>query len=305
MRYEGVSAKGERVVLHYPVEIKLQMDEEAPAHGFTGVFLYEPDLPEFLYFNIYESDGTLLFGGIVDSQCNQIQTKGALLTITARSKAALLLDNEANPKTYVNPSLGQLFADYGSPFGLQKFVGKTSSFYWTYVISKGVSAWQVFSDFCIYCLGITPKVTPDGILDATGVQPSETLYFSNVDGIRYSTLTENRYPCKQISQLWMQNALGDGYTNHVVDLATIRQGIQRTRYITAADWQGRLKLKSARRKSRELVLICPGRIQSDLGMRATVSDKQFGAFTNFSVAKISYTLNDQGEKTAITLRTDL
>lgn len=305
MRYEGVSAAGERFDLGLPVRVQLRMKEDSPAHGFTGLFLDRTEFPAFLYCNVYDEDDVLLFGGVVDGQSRQVSVEGAVVELTARSKASLLLDNEAKPQTYLNPSLGELFQHHGAPYGLQKFQGKTSRYYWTYVIPKGTSEWQVFWDFCVYCIGIEPRVTPDGILDVTGGNPSGILRFSNIDGIPYTSLTHNRRPDKQLSQLWMQDALGDGYTTNLLDLSAIRAGIQRTRYVTAANWQGRRKLKTARRQSDELVLVCPHPVCGELGMQATVSDAMLGQFQNYSVAGIVYTLDAQGERWTITLRTDL
>lgn len=305
MKYEGIGLAGELVDLGLPIRVKLSMDEEAPADGFSGVFPGGSNVPDLQYLNVYDEDGNLVFGGIVDQQSLQIGGDGALLQIVGRSKAALLLDNEAKPQTYINPSLGKLFANHAAPYGLPGFVGKTSDFQWTYVISKGRSEWQVLEDFCLFCIGVIPRVTPEGVLDATQAAVPESLRFSNTDGIRFSELRHNRYPCKQISQLWIQSSLGSGYNNNVVDHSAIQNGVRRTRYVTSANWQGQRRLKLARRRSDELVLVCPGYFSGKPGMRATVHCGDGTVYTNFSVAKLAYTLDGQGERCTVTLRTDL
>lgn len=305
MRYEVITPSGDRIELGIPLKVRLSMEEDAPAHGFSGVFPLKAPFPELRFLSVYDDQDALLFGGIVDSLQEQITSGGAVMKLEGRSKAALLLDNEAQPQTYVNPSLGQLFAHHGAPYGLQKAVGKSSQFYWTYVIRKGISEWQVFWEFCLYCLGVEPKVTPEGILDATGKKPEGVLYFSNDGGIPYTALRHQRFPCKQLSQLWMQDALGEGYNTNLLDLWAIRSGIQRTRYVTAANWQGRRKLKKARRQSDALVLECPGFVSAPLGMAGAVTDGMLGTVSNYSVAGWVYTLDKQGERTTITLKTDL
>lgn len=304
MRYEGITVNGTCVDLGNPIKVKLTMDENQPADTFFGVFLDQDSLPAFLHWNIYDGD-TLIFGGIVDTQQREYSENGRLVKLTARSKAALLLDNEAKPQTYLHPSLPELFQNHGAPYGLQKFKGKTASFHWNYVVRKGISEWQVFWDFCLYCIGIEPRVTPDGVLDVTGEKSRKVLYFSNNGGIQYVSLMHNRSPEKRLSQLCLQEKLGDGYTSTMMDLAAVQAGIQRSRYVTVADWQGRRKLKQSRRSSDALVLVCPGGICGELGMQAVVEDPHLGIFRNYSVACLCYTLDDNGEQCTVTLCTDL
>ncbi len=305
MRYEGITCTGQCIALGKPFRATLTMDENQPADAFTGVFADQENLPDLLHLRIYRADGALLFGGIVDEQCRQVSGSGRFLKLEARSMAAVLLDNEVKPQTYVNPSLKQLFADHGAPYGLPSFKGDEDTYNWTYVVRKGSSAWQVFWDFCLYCHGIAPKVTPEGVLDVTGTKVQGVLRFSNTDGIAYTALTHNRSPEKRLSQLWLQQELGDGYTSNLMDLSAVQSGIQRTRYVTAANWQGRRTLKESRRRSDELVLVCPGGLCGEVGMQAEVEDPVLGSFRNYSAAKIVYELDSDGEQCTVTLRTDL
>ena len=304
MRYEGISAAGEKISLGDPIKVRLNMDEDAPAHGFSGVFPFR-QLPPLRFCNLYDDKEKLVFGGIVDVQKAVCGSGGNLIEIASRSKAALLLDNEAKPQTYLEPSLGELFREHAAPYGLTSFKGRTFSFSWTYVIPKGISEWQVFADFCLYCMDVIPRVTPDGILDATGEMPQGELRFANEGGIPYTEIARVQSPCKRLRQLWIQPSLGAGYQRNVVDLDAVRTGIQRTRYITAANWQGKLRLKQSRRRSEEVILTCPDALTGKIGMRASVSDPLLGELRNYSVAKSTYLLDSRGERCVITLRSCL
>lgn len=305
MRYEGVTVKGARVALGQPITVRMTSSEDSPADVFTGVFPGGADCPDLLYWNVYDDDDTLLFGGIVDRQKKDCSGEGILLTIEARSKAALLLDNEAMPQTYINPSLGTLFQNHGAPYGLPKFLGKTASYYWTYVIPKGTSEWQVFWDFCLYCIGIEPRVTPEGVLDVTGQSTGEPVVFSNAGGIPYSGVTHDRQPKQRLSGLHLQGAVGEGYQNELLDLIAIGKGIRRNRYVTAANWQGRRMLKTARRKSDSVILTCPKPVRCPLGTRATVDDPSLGRLENYRVSGLVYTLDHTGETWTVTLQTEV
>ena len=287
-----------------PVKAWLSMDEDAPAHGFSGVFPFR-QLPSLRFCNIFDDKEKLVFGGIVDVQKAMCGKEGNRIEIVSRSKAALLLDNEAEPQTYLEPSLGELFRKHAAPYGLTSFKGRTLSFNWTYVIPKGISEWQVFADFCLYCMDVTPRVTPGGVLDASGEMPQGELRFANGGGIPYTEIARVQSPCKRLRQLWIQPSLGTGYQNNVVDLDAVRAGIQRTRYVTSANWQGRLRLRQSRRRSEEVILTCPGFLAGELGMRAAVSDPLLGELRNYSVAKSTYLLDSRGERSVITLRSSL
>jgi hypothetical protein len=302
VKYEGITTSGSRLWLEHPLSITLTKDEEEPADHFTGTFAVSERVASLSGWNVYEEDGTLLFGGIVDEQTHTVSDGGAVMTLRARSLAALLLDNESMPQTYENPSLPQLFEEHGAVYGLSSVQGKRSRYGWTYVIGKGVSEWQVFWDFCIYCIGIEPRVTPDGVLDVTERTDLPTHRFGG-GGIDYTALEYCRCPQKQLRQLHLQEAAGEGYNETLLDLSAISQGIQRTRYVTAANWQVRRTLRSARRQSDRLVLTCPQLGSVALGDLAEVHHPILGDFQNYSVAGVTYHQSSSGALWTVTLQT--
>ena len=68
MRYEGITATGLRIGLGQPIRVQLSMEEDAPAHGFTGIFPLTKPLPELREWKVYDNEEKLLFGGMVDRQ---------------------------------------------------------------------------------------------------------------------------------------------------------------------------------------------------------------------------------------------
>ena len=132
------------------------------------------------------------FGGFWTSSPFVWEKSGMTLRLTARSEAALLLDNEALPQTYINPSLKQLFDRHAAPYGFAGMAGNQGAFRGKLTVKKGMSEWQVFEEFCGYFLGTTPRVTYLGILDATGKPSEKQVFFSNQGGISYRSFDPSR-----------------------------------------------------------------------------------------------------------------
>ncbi len=53
MRYEGVTVLGNVVALPAPISVKIRMDEDAPAHSFTGIFPVDTPPVSFLTCRIW------------------------------------------------------------------------------------------------------------------------------------------------------------------------------------------------------------------------------------------------------------
>ena len=63
MRYEGITATGLRIGLGQPIRVQLSTEEDAPAHGFTGIFPLTKPLPELREWKVYDDEEKLLFAG--------------------------------------------------------------------------------------------------------------------------------------------------------------------------------------------------------------------------------------------------
>lgn len=70
-----------------------------------------------------EEDGERVFTGVVDEVCCGWDEDGARLSVSGRSMAALLLDNEALGCDYQTATLADILRDHVTPYGIQ--VGRT------------------------------------------------------------------------------------------------------------------------------------------------------------------------------------
>ena len=92
-----------------------------PCDWFEVSFIYySSQLPKLQTACSFRAthDGAIVFSGVIDEYSISIDEKGSVVTLSGRSKAALLLDNELPSQEY--PALGSAaaVASFVSPYGI-------------------------------------------------------------------------------------------------------------------------------------------------------------------------------------------
>lgn len=302
MTFTAFDPQGRAYDLGEPVSVRIDRDEDAPADGLSGTFLLRRDLPDLLLIRV-EDQGQTIFSGQVDELERQVSPTGTLLRITGRSRAALLLDNEAMPQSYYGPSLKNIFRRHAAPYGFTTYVGDSGYKSGEYRIGKGISEWQAISTFCIRYLGQKPVLGRDGILYVKPRSFSGALFFSNSAGTPFlSAILRQRY-CERLSEVLIQGADG-WYSSRLADDRVRSLGISRKRYCSLSDGAataGRL-LQASQRAGREVVVTCPGWPDAELTMHGTVEDPALGRLTGLSVAKLTWLADSRGPRCVVVLR---
>ncbi len=298
MTYFGVTPDGREKQLPFPIQAHLNRTEDAPADEFTGTFPRPGRVGNLTGIHLYDKKGSLCFDGIVDAQK---ESGAAELTLIARSRAALLLDNEAIPQTYGMPSLTTIFARHVQPYGFEKFLGDPKGFTGEFTVSKGMSEWQVAADFCTRFLNVKPRIV-GSVFDASGQRPEGEIRFDNTAGVRYSEITaENKYSALY-SELLVQGTNG-GYTIRFPDEYADSLGIRRRRCLTLGQNPAAV-YSSAHRNAFAVKVACPGEVPSQLLQTAFVQNELLGEMGSLAVSEIDYSLSKNGELTRFTLRRD-
>lgn len=300
MIWFGVTPEGERLRLPAPVSARMNRAEDAPADGFEGVFPMERSRRVFTALLGYGAGGALVFDGIVDEQRETCGTVAELF-LAARSRAALLLDNEAVPQVYSAPSLPVLFARHAAPYGFSGFAGPGRAFPGELTVERGMSEWQVLEMFCTRFLKIRPRAE-SGVFDASGVRPAGGLLFSNRDGTAYSSVRRDRNYYALISELRVQ-ADAAAFPAVFRDETAAALGIRRGRLLSA-DKNVEQTFAAARKKFVSFTVTCPGEVDARLFMQASVSDPVLGREEGLAVSEIDYALTPDGETTRFLLRRD-
>lgn len=296
-----------KVDLGVPVLVELRKDEDTPVDSLSAAFPLSGLAEEYRTLTVYQGE-TAIFDGIVDEQRVMADASGRMLRLECRSRAALLLDNEALPQQYVRPSLPLLFGRHAAPYGFTRIRGDSSVFSETFSVAKGMSEWAALSEFCETFLGISPRVTNLGELDVTGTPPKGVLFFSLTGGIPFCTLEEAFLPCELLSEVWVRADSQGGYNIRVADERALALGIRRRRYCNASPStarpasHGEAVVRKARGKSYRLILSCPGWVDAQMGQAARVEDPLLGEIRELLVCSLRYRLGREGRTTNVTLR---
>lgn len=312
MIYRLKTCAGEELVFSYPEKVSLTLDRDAPAHSLTARFPLtmgqdQLDLPEYHTVTL-EKDGATFFRGLIDEQEVEFAANGASLTVSARSLAALLLDNEALPQTYYVPSVRLIYQRHAQPYGFAPFQGRDRTFSTKLQIEKGISEWEVIETFCRDYLETQPQVTLEGALKMEPETPGTAVLFSNTGGIPYASAKEATLRYQRISQVWVRSERLGTYSTRVLDEKALGEGINRRRLLNSVDdtqtpvFRGKQLLKKSREGSYELRLTCPGEWILEPETAARLEDPVLGRRENLVVAGIGYLLDTGGERTQVTLR---
>lgn len=293
MIFYGIGPGGERR-LPAPARVRLNRSVEAPADALSAVFPFQGDVGNLTALRVLEEDGTVCFEGIVDEQTLAFDT-GAQMKLEARSRAALLLDNEAAAETMMNPTLALIFARYFAPHGFDGFLGDGGAFPGELTVAKGMSEWQAAALFCRKFLGVAPRVE-NGLLNASGSGPEGTLRFGGE--IRFSALTVQYDYCRMLSELVAVGADGKSAVLRCGEAQAL--GVARRRYLTKGA-NGELLMRNARKKSLAVTVECPGAVKGLPGMRAQVNAAQWSG-VDLEVSETEYRLEPEGETTRFLLR---
>ncbi len=285
-----------KYTLYRPLSVSLLSSADAPADSLRAVFLVDKT-DEPLYLVEALDDNECVFFGEIDSEIHSLSDKGTLLTLTARSRAAVLLDNEAYPQKYCSPSMPLLMQRHFIPLGFSKFVGSADAFSGELDITKGMSEWEVLESFCKRFLNTSPKITRDGVIDISGSESSEAI-FLNTD----SCLSVNRsiFRSSLMSELRLRARRSGGYEYPIYSALAEKQRVRRRRFMNTAD-NGRsvndakTLTEVSERRYRKTEILINGRLPAELGTRLFLD----GADTGESIREIRYTLDSKGERTLI------
>ena len=274
-------------------------DDLAITLPFDGVFSEKAE-------NIKVFDGDqLIFIGQIDEIINIKSSDGVITKITARGPAGKLLDNEAEPLTYINPNAEFIWKRHLKPFGIASFEADSKPFYGSLSISKGMTHWQVFYNYCINRYGCKPRITSDGKAYFTGFESDEKVIFSENETAYYS-LKENLKRCRLISEVKLKLSQYKGYTGSIKNLNPECENISRVRYVNAVSDKTNLNtadniISQSNSDSYSITLECHGCHIGLLGRKAEVCDDVFGTKDDLIIRKIKYTLGRNGETTTLTL----
>lgn len=286
------------------ISMTLNRDEFIPADDLKLVVPLDTQLPELRAVTLLDG-GEVVFTGVVDEQQSILDTKHAVTSITARSMAAVLLDNEAHPVNYYFPTASVIFYRHLKPHGIKDFKASGSVYKGSLAVSKGATCWQVLLSFCKKAFGTFPRVESDGTVNFSGVESVRKLRFSDSD-IPYISVKENTKRCKPLSDVYVKLPTSKGYFLNIENSEAKARGIDRVRYFDAS-LSGNIDIphsmvNNSERTAYSLYISTPRRLLNSLGAETELDDAILGKRKDLRVSAVYYSLSPEGERTTLRLR---
>ena len=299
---------GEARALDTVLDAVLDCDVGVPADSLTVTCPYDSTIRAHADKLAAYDGKELVFMGQLDNIVAVKRGMGVVLQLNARGPAAALLDNEAEPQTYRNPTAGLMARKHLAPFGLQPVDADALPYSGKLLIDKGTSHWQALCRFCLMRYGSVPRVEADGRVYLRGFHPEEQAAFSDGNqGTPYYWLKESQRRHCLLSEVKLKFRLKNDHHASLKNRNPAARHIRRVRYVNAAADNASMNtaekmMENSNRDSYALTLRCLGCHAALLGKKATVRDSVLGEISALTVAKVRVTAGRQGEISEITLK---
>jgi hypothetical protein len=249
-------------------------------------------------------DGLELFSGAVDRQTVSLSGKGRALQIEARSRGALLLDNEALPCALTNVGLATAFQLFCAPYGFALASPGDGRGIAAYAARKGQSEWDAFSGFTRRAYGRTPYLRGNQVF--VGAPRSARMLTIGQGGYPFSSLEHELLPYRIVSEVILRDTDGN-YTSTVYNPDAASYGVKRKRYVIPANeftdnlgLDANQRIRKSTLEKERVTATLPGVILAEPGQEARIFGEDF-AIHNLMIDEISWTFGESGIATAIGL----
>lgn len=307
LRFILSDSEGRERPLDSVLTVVLDGDISVPADSLTVTCPFDSGIRENAD-RIRACDGErVVFDGQLDTVTTEKHAEGVILKLAARSAAAELLDNEAEPVTYSNPTDRLMTLRHLAPFGIRPVKQSSEPFTALLQIGKGMSHWQVLQSYCRNRYGCEPRVTGDRRAFLQGEPEEGSVLFSDAGGgVCYYALRESRKRHSLLSEVRLKFEQSGAYGSVIKNTDPGAALMNRVRYVNAAAdktsiFTAKKMLENSNRSSWSLLLRCGGCHTDALGCRAAVEDSLLGRFDGLLVRQVRYTADSKGERSVITL----
>ena len=289
--------------------ISAELDREigVPADSLRLVCEFDPRLREADRIRALSGD-SVVFEGQLDEIITEQKIGCAIMRLNLRHIAAGLLDNEAEPVMYVNPSAEMIFTRHLKPFGVKEYHADKPALLGTLRIVKGTTHWQVFENYCRNAFGEPPGIDSSGVAWFGGFKKPQTVNFGG-DGICYYSLKEKIERCRVISAVRIKLSDSARYTGLIENKSKAAENITRVRLVDAVAERSNIQtadkiIAAGNRAAHSIELRCVGCRTELLGCGAQIDDKLLGSQKKLTVCKLKYLFDSKGERTHLLLRAE-
>lgn len=298
--------KGKLFAKEKPLSLRIDISRDIPAHSAEVVIPYN-EYTLCADIEIYNNE-KLIFAGSVDEEIVILNSFGKYIKYLLRSKMALLLDNEVEPKQITLPTGSFLGKAYLEPLAVEHN-GKEDALSEVITLEKGMTIYDLINKYSAGMYGVNPYMGGNGVLLFDGPDSNKNIEFSNNGGIKYNSLllSKNRSSLISCVRLKLNN---QGYTSKIENPETRGMSIIRERYVDGSRDSGTMSkiadkiIEDSNRKYVYARLECIGEYTDIVGAKATI-DEDFATEIHFVVKEIKYVYNSNNEKTVVVLEREI
>ena len=295
---------GNCIIMPQLLALSVKIDEGVPADSLYAVFPYTA-IREISGITLFD-DNTPVFVGVVDEECHERDARGEYLTVSARSLAAHLLDNEAPPCAYDHPSFGLIYERYVQPYGITLSENDDAVYFGEQSVSKGSSCWRALKTFCTACYSSVPRISSAGVLYPKGMIREEQTVFGD-EGVRYTSVSEIKKRCEEISAVYVKTSNTGAYSLPIENPSAQSRGIRRTRYLNAVLTESPMRcadamIRNGEKKAYAIRLRCPSCLLGKEGSRAVLRDTALGERDDLYISAVHYQMTNSGVYSDVVLK---
>lgn len=297
---------GDEVRCKAPVSIEINCEQDVPCDDIRLVFPYTGDILRRADFVTAYSGDEVVFRGKLDEVTDRLENGRALTSVSARSLAGMLVDNEAEPVVYRNPAADFIYKRHLEPYGIYEYSRDSKPFFGTLQITKGMSEWQVLESFCKSRYSSYPRITSDGRALLDGAPKEKEIVFGDDGDIGFFSYKESFKRHKLLSEVRLRTNENQRYSSTIANTSPDCRGITKVRYVdacssgTSIGTADRL-IRSSNSQSRQLVIGCKGCHLGIMGRKAQVRHPLIGNKEGLVVRGIRYRAASDSEATSVVL----
>ena len=264
-----------------------------------------PILPRLYRCRLWDQE-TLRFTGVIDECRCVLDAAGAILQVSGRSLAALLLDTQVKAAEYQRATLQDMLDDYVYPAGIEQVDWEDMPPIENYRITSGSSRWQAVADFVEFSAGVTPRFLPDGtlVLRPAG---SERMWRQETEApLLAAELVYQRYGV--LSEVTVVNRKR-GVVETVRNEEFLARGGCAGRVINTSGENdvramrntGEYRIRQSQQDAEQLILTLPGLTELLPGDQAAVYLEELGISGSLAVTGVTLEQNARGSRSRVEL----
>ena len=274
---------GGRYALPQLFDWKIDLGSGEPCDSGEFSCAYTPEMAEILKkcWRITASwKGKIVFTGVLDEWEADIGEKGAILRLSGRGMAALLLDNEVEAAEFDLARLEEILRLYVRPFGITEIESAELPGVEGFRVESGSSAWDALCSFTQAAGNVTPRFSPEGKL-LIGKEENSTRKVGKETALYRLRRRERRYGV--ISEVLVKNKVL-GTQESVKNEAFLARGGACRRVMTVPRytgyekmrWTGAYQIRASQRGKDSLELFLPELFAAGPGEKILLDREETG-----------------------------